>query len=455
MTEKTAAQDSADADVLEPLAARVAALVGARVAALAVVEDHERLRVVAVSGDHAAASGDPSVEVVVGALLAVDGLLDGLSETPGWEPLRRVAHPGPDLRQGPLPDRLVAPLHDDEGALVAVLWCDLPGPLPASPPPDELRTLLGRATRAVLARRWLADRLHLAEASRRAVRRAMEHHSLPLLLEDVRPALLRHLHALGMWIQTFEEDGMGRGSVHSADGKVVVFTETVYAIAYNTAHTLWDEQQSLVLDRSHASPLLSTAESRDVAAFLDELEVDSILFVPVGAGTQCLGNLVLSREAGAPPWNDDETTAALNVAHAIGVAIHAMRSHARERRLAQEVLDLEARVSRLVASGARESSGPDTGAYPGGRAIDRDLGVLDPDLVRTRAELRTASDAREQLGRRRDAQARLVADAVAQGASAPAAAVQTYRDLKDEYREAHLYWQVAYDAWQEVTSRRA
>jgi GAF domain-containing protein len=444
MTENATAQGAADADALTLLTARVAELVGTTYAALAVVDDDAHVEVIALVRD----PDDPDAGVRPGAVLPVDDLLGGLSDAPGWEPFGRAVRPDDGS------ERLVAPLRDGDGALAGVLWVGLPAPTGSSASdPHDLRPVVEQATREVLARRWLADRLRLAEQVRQAVRAAVEHHSLPLLLEHVRPALLRHLHARGMWIQTFDDDGLGRGTVDSADGKIVDFTETVYAIAYNAAHALWDEQQTLVLDRAHVPPLLSAAESRDVAAFLDGLEVDSILFVPVGAGAQCLGNLVLSRGAGSPPWTADEATAALNVAHAIGVAIHAVRSHARERRLAQEVLDLESRVSKLVASGAHDGPGPDVGAEPGGRAIDRDLGVLDPDLVRTRAELRAASDAREQIGRRRDVQARLVADAVAQGVNAPAVAVQLYRDLKEQYREAHLYWQVAYDAWQEVSAR--
>lgn len=410
------------ADALRLVAEGAALATGSPGVSVALVRD-DQLHVVAVSGN-------PDLDPV-----PVESLLRALGE-------------GLFTRVG---DRLVAALRDEHGALLGALSVRLTD---HEAGPDELRLLTayaGQAARAAVAATAAdlqSDRLRLADAVRRVVREAAERRSLPHVLETAQPALLQGLGARGMWIQTFDEEGLGRGTVHSADGRTIEFTETVYAIAYNLAHLLWERQDTLILSRRRHSRLFTPAESRDVAEFLASLDLDSILFVPVGAGLRCLGNLVLTREEGQPEWGDDEAVAALEIGRDLGVAVQSVLSHERERRLADEVQSLEGRVNRLVAS----TSGADSpGAFnPGGRAIERELLSTRPDLVRTRTALRSAGDLLEQAGRRRDAQARTLADALATGQPAAPGALDAYRRLREEHREAHLYWQVAYDAWEEV-----
>lgn len=280
------------------------------------------------------------------------------------------------------------------------------------------------------------DRLHLAEAARDAVRQASERRSLAHVLETAQPALVEALRARGAWIQTFDEEGLARGTIYSADGRDVVISETVYAIAYNTAHLLWDHQDTLVLSRRRHSRVLSRNESRDVAAFLEELEVDSVLFVPVGAGHECLGNLVLTRDATSAEWTDDEAAAALEIGRDLGVAILSVRAHEREQRLVAELHALETRLNQLVAGADRAASAT--------------APAEDGAVARARADLRAAGDALEQVGRRRDAQARIVADALSVGQRAQRGQVDDYRALTEQHRAAHLAWQAAYDAWQDL-----
>lgn len=342
-------------------------------------------------------------------------------------------------------DLMLAPLRDDRGALRGALAVSPRGHHRPVDPHRSLTLYAGHAAGAVvslLERRRLVDQVLLAETARQIVRAASEAPSLEQVFELARPALLEGLQARGMWIQTFDESGLDNGAVYSADGREIAFTETVYAIAYNTAQTLWEHQETLVLSTRRHTRLLSPAESRHVADFLEALDLESILFVPVGAGHRCLGNLVLTREADAPEWTETEAAAARDIGRDLGVAVQSVRAQERERRL---VHDLEAQVTTLVASGATPSAAPPgTGPAP-------ESG--DPDVVRARAELRAASDAHEQTGRRRDAQARIIADAVALGHEPGHEALEVYRTLRSELRDAHLYWQVAFDAWREVSER--
>lgn len=390
-------------DALQLIAESLAALTGAEVATVAVVRG-DRLEVVAVAGA------------------------------------------GPAIPPAPLE----LPLRDEDGTQRGVLAAYLAD---GSWRPDErqrraLETYATQATRAVLTilrRERLAEQLRLAGVARHVVRQASEHRSLQHLLEAVRRPLLDALQARGTWIQTFDEDGLGRGSVYSADGRDVEITEGVYTIAYATARTLWDHQRTVVLSSRRPSGLLSAEQSREVIDFLARLEVDSILFVPLGAGHRCLGNLVLTRGPGAPEWTEEEAETAFEIGRDLGVAIGSVRAYERERRLVREVHVLESRLSGVVVDDTERDDLADA----------EDLAGSEPDLTRTRADLRAASDALEQMARRRDAQARILADALAAGESPGRGALEVYRDLRTEYRDAHLYWQVAFDSWQEVSARRA
>jgi len=57
-----------------------------------------------------------------------------------------------------------------------------------------------------------------------------------------------------------------------------------------------------VVDGHQALPSGLTEDDRArIVDFLDSLGIGSMLFVPLGAGTECLGNLVLTR-SGSEAW---------------------------------------------------------------------------------------------------------------------------------------------------------
>ncbi|SDC78827.1 hypothetical protein [Nocardioides lianchengensis] len=398
-------------DALQLIAEGVAAFTGATLATAEIVRDDGQLDVVAAAGDEVRlpdSEGAADLEV--------------------------------------LPDRLRAPLRDEHGEVRGALTAYLPEGTPA-PDTGALRVFeayaahAARAVAATLHRERLADRLHLAETARHVVRQASEERSLQHVLETARPALLEGFGALGMWIQTFDEDGLGRSTVYSADGRTIEFTPEVHQISAKLAHRLWDHQHTAVLSPRRPSRLLTQAESRAVETFIASLDVESVLLVPLGAGHQCLGVLALTRDAEGPDWTSVEAVAALDIGRDLGVAVHSVRSAERERRLLREVHVLEARLADP------SSPAPDPEELPLPR------GVISPDLTRTRVALRSASDALEQAGRRRDAQSRIIADALATGQVPDPGSLEVYRTLRSEHRDAHLYWQVAFDAWQEVSER--
>ena len=93
-------------------------------------------------------------------------------------------------------------------------------------------------------------------------------------------------------------------------------------------------------------------------AFLDENDIGSILFTPLGAGPECLGSLVLTRADDDPEWTDVESAAALDIGHDLGRAILNARTFERERRLIEDLRELDAYKSRLISTVAHELKNP-------------------------------------------------------------------------------------------------
>jgi signal transduction histidine kinase len=71
-----------------------------------------------------------------------------------------------------------------------------------------------------------------------------------------------------------------------------------------------------------------------------------------------VGNLVLTRVEGQPPWSRTEAEAALDIGHDLGRSILNARTFAREHRLVEELTALDRYKGRLIATVAHELKNP-------------------------------------------------------------------------------------------------
>ncbi|MBB6628419.1 hypothetical protein H5V45_13915 [Nocardioides sp. KIGAM211] len=383
-------------DALQTIAEGVTDLAGFGIAAISVVRDDGKLELITIAGDGGAGEG------ILGRRTPVDALMTELEKADDWGLLKFVPHerldlgtgeeawgwvPDPDLPTTAGPDAwhpldmLVAPLYDDQGALRGTLAMDLP--LDGRRPGAEQRRVLhtyavqaGRAVVTALEREALAARVRLADAARIIVRNASSQTSLGAILADSREALAEGFQARGMWIQTFDEDGLGTGTIYSSDGTHIELPDELVAIAERAARRAWDIQTTEVVapDRPFG-PTITIGQGEHILAFLSAIGIGSLLFAPLGAGPECLGNLVLTREPGAPDWSEVEGAAALDIGHDLGRAILNARTFEREHRLVEELQALDVYKSQLIATVSHELKNPLT-------AILGHLEMLDstPDL---------------------------------------------------------------------------
>ena len=124
-----------------------------------------------------------------------------------------------------------------------------------------------------------------------------------------------------------------------------------------------------------------------------------MLFVPIGAGLECLGSVALTRRGPGTDWNAMEGRTALELGHDLGRALVNARTFERERQLLEELRELAGYKSRLIATIAHELKNPLTSLLG-----HLDLVELEPDLTSS------VTESTQAMGRAVDRMRRIVDD---------------------------------------------
>lgn len=359
---------------LQLIADGVTELAGFGVAAISLARDDGQMQVIAVAGSEEARAQ------LEGVRTPIVSLLRELEKADDWGLFKFVPHERLDIGEdawGWIPDIepletedawhpldfLVAPLLDDDGVLRGSVSIDLPvdGRRPGAAQRRVIERYAAQARRAVmmtLEREALAEQVRLAEAARRIVRQASTYRTLDEVLEACEAGVVEGFRAHGMWIQTFDEDGRGTGRIHSAEGAQVQLPPEMIDLAEAAAREGWTTQQAFIIERGRRAGLLPPEDAAMVYEFLGELGLQSMLFVPLGAGDECLGNLVLTRTSKQPVWSATEAAAALDIGSDLGTTILNARAFEREHRLVTQLQDLDRYKNRLIATVAHELKNP-------------------------------------------------------------------------------------------------
>jgi signal transduction histidine kinase len=363
-------------DTLNNIAAGVTDLVGFEVAAISVARDDDRtLEMIAVAGSAECR------EQLLGHRTPVAEIEQEITTAEHWGDLRFVPHERmaldidrlgwvPDLEPSDDPDAwhpldlLLAPIYDDDDRLRGLLSVDVPldRRRPGPQKRQELQKFVAQTRRAILAaleRTELAEQVRLAEAARMIVREVSSELSMDRIIEVCQEALTVGFKAIGMWIQTFDEDGEGSGAIYNSTGTEISLPEELRIIARNSARMLWKTQDVTVLnDTIPELGVMTVDQEQEITTFMKSIDVTSMLFVPLGAGPECLGNLVLTRRGGNLDWSHIEKQAAMDIGHDLGRALINARTFERERRLVDELRELDGYKSRLIATISHELKNP-------------------------------------------------------------------------------------------------
>ena len=368
-------------ETLRSITDGVASAAGFRLSAVSVFRNSDELEFLVVSGDEEAQAeldGDVTPREIVDQWIRESEDWGRLRFLPHDRTLRLAEHvwvgedsvvDHPEAWQ-PY-DMLFAPLHDRDGQLQGILWVDLPldGLRPGPDKRRSIETYARQASEAVLVaieRSRLSEQVRLAAAARRVVRDATAQLDLDHLLEaTVRAA----------------REGFGVDDVRVLldENEDVDALDGLSALARSLAQACWTRQRALVVSPQRTAPGLLSAQEH--AALIDGLRDKgdtSLLLVPLGAGPECLGRVLMFRRDRGD-WSDEEADAALDMGHDLGRAVLNARSFAREQHAAVY-------TQQLIATMAHELQNP-LAAARGYASILEDvldeLGVDDPDAEKS------------------------------------------------------------------------
>lgn len=357
---------------------------------------HENLQliadgVVAVAGFAAAAirirRGDDLVLVVdtgrpeeIGSRLPVQTMVEEIALSDDWGILRFVPHekgtvgdhdgwvvPEVEVLEGPDAwhpmDLLVAPLYDEAGELRGTLAID--EPVDGRRPGVERRQVLERfarlASRSVLSaveRESLAAQVAMADTVKSIVRTTSAQLSLAGLVEASERTLLEGFGAQRVWIKTVA-DAERSSTEFLPDDLSASLPPAIVAFAERAARFCWHQQAVMTVGEGLPLPPGMTQRHFDhVVSLLQGMGMASLVFVPLGAGPECMGSLVLMRGDVARAWTPIECDALLDIGHDLGRATLNARTFEREHALVTELQALDSYKSQLIATVSHELKSP-------------------------------------------------------------------------------------------------
>jgi signal transduction histidine kinase len=355
---------------LQLIADGIVAVAGFEVAAIRIRRDEELELVL-----------DTELPEQVGSRIPVQLMLDDLAVAEDWGLLRFVPHErgsaGPESSGWIVPDvvvsdhpdawhpmdMLVAPLYDDQGELRGTLAIDVPrnGLRPDAERRRVLERFAGLAARAVssaLDREALAQQVAMADTVKTIVRNSTAQLSLDGVLQASQRTLLEGFEAQHVWIKTVADDDQAAVEFLPEELRDALPDE-ITAFAEQAARYCWHQQVVMIVGEGHPVPRRMSRRHFDhVAKLLAGMGMASLVFVPLGAGPECMGSLVLMRNDSRRGWSDVECAALLDIGHDLGRAALNARTFEREHALVTELRALDVYKSQLISTVSHELKSP-------------------------------------------------------------------------------------------------
>ncbi len=360
--------DASARSTLQLIASSVAQMVGFEVAVISAVQGDVLVSV--------AIEGGEDVQVVLTTMRTpVAHVHAEIEAADDWGHFKFVPHDRapdddtfrwiPEIEQSLEPDAwhpldaLLAPLYSASGELCGLLSIDVPlsGRRPDATQMQLLERYATQAERALqnaFERDALERRLRLAEATRQVVRFAVSQPDVETALDEVGPALLEGFRADDLILRTYRAEGIEPGGSPSMEA-----SREVRSAVFTLANTCWEQHRVGILTSSfHDEDLLTPAQGSLLRSYAANLGYSSGMLVPIGAGSICLGHLILFRKDDETPWTADEQAGSLDVARDIGHAVMGARNLIREQTLVEELRGLDTYKSQLLSTVSHELKNP-------------------------------------------------------------------------------------------------
>lgn len=256
-------------------------------------------------------------------------------------------------------DMLVAALTDSDRTRVLL---HLDAPISGRRPrPDELHDIALRlelplqAVLATVDRDELTRRARLDETARAMVRAASRRPEGVDLLDHVHAALVTGFRARSVAVLLFDASGQPPEATVAA-GLPPSLRPAIEA----ATRRAWQSRTVIIAEpgRVWGDDRLENDHLEDLNHHLVARAAGELLLVPVGAGHEAMGVLVVVRDGLADRWTDSESQAALGVGHDLGRALLSTRAHEREQQLIDQLQRLDEYRREFIATVSHELKNP-------------------------------------------------------------------------------------------------
>ena len=258
-------------------------------------------------------------------------------------------------------DMLVAALTDASGRTRALVHLDEPlsGRRPQPRELHEIAARLELVLHAVLAtvdREELTLRARLDETARAVVRAASLRLGVGELLAEVHAELVAGFRArsLAVWLHDAPDEPYFDSVVAAA-----LPAQLRPAIEAATRRA-WQSRTVIIVEpgRVWGDDRLESDHRQTLTDHLVAHAAGELLLVPVGAGHEPMGVLIVVRDVQTDRWTEGESQAALGVGHDLGRALLSTRAHEKEQQLIDELQRLNDYRQQLMATVSHELKNP-------------------------------------------------------------------------------------------------
>ena len=253
-------------------------------------------------------------------------------------------------------DMLTAHLTDASGRTRALFHLDDPVD-GLRPPPERLNEiardldLLFQAIVTAVDREELTRHARIDETARKVVRAASSRLGQPEFLELINPLLVAGFRASAALVHLYD-DPVDQAGPDSLPMELLTALEAATRRA-------WGSRTVIVVEPDHVwgDDELNRDHRVALGHFLAEQSARELLVVPVGAGHEAMGMLIVIRNA-RDRWTENESQSALGVGHDVGRALLSTRAHEREQQLIGELQRLDDYRRQLIDTVAHELKSP-------------------------------------------------------------------------------------------------
>jgi signal transduction histidine kinase len=197
----------------------------------------------------------------------------------------------------------------------------------------------------------------MANTVKSIVRTSSAQLSLEGLLHASERTLLDGFGAQHLWIKAAADEH--QSAEHLPEALREVLPPEIVEFADRAARYCWHQQ--VVMTVAEGLPIperMAPRHFRHILELLADVGMSSLVFVPLGAGPECLGSLVLMRSDPTREWTGIECDALLDIGHDLGRAALNARTFEREHALVAELRALDVYKSQLISTVSHELKNP-------------------------------------------------------------------------------------------------